>query len=253
MNRRPYGYLPDPPLAPRVGGGGILRIVDAPPTKYDALLPLLGEVFDQGSTSSCVAQAAAKCVEVSTRLAGFPMRPSRRGIYAMGRVRGGDIAFRLSDLGTIPSAAVTAMDDWGVLPESEWPWSENVNEALPWNLIQLATSVRVTGWEKLDPTKDSVKHALSSGYPVMFAMPVDEAYEGYAGGVYQGPKGPELGGHMQTLVGYDGEVMNVLNSWGAGWGESGRSRIASSFVFGGACTDFYALEALPKELACARR
>lgn len=248
MNRRPLGYLPDPPLAPRVGGRGIMRLTDPAPPKYDALLPLLGTPFDQGSTSSCVAQAAAKCIEVSTRLAGAPIIPSRRAIYAMGRVRGGDIAFRLSDVGTIPSAAVTAMDDWGVLAETEWPWNENVNEPLPWDIIQAATSARVMGWEKLDATEGSVKHALASGYPVMFAMPVDEAYENYSGGVYERLSGPELGGHMQTLVGYDGAVMNVLNSWGTSWGDSGQSLILSSFLFSGACSDFYALEACPKEL-----
>ena len=246
--KRPYGYLPDPPLAPRVGGRGIMRLTDPVPRRYEDLLPFIGEIFDQGSTSSCVAQAAAKCIEISMRLAGHPMTASRRAIYAMGRVRGGDMAFNLSDVGTIPSAAVTAMDDWGIVPETAWPWSEaSIDEPLPWDLLQSASSAKVTGWEKLQPTEESVKHALASGYPVMFAMDVDDAYESYAGGVYEGPNGQVLGGHMQSLVGYDGETMHVLNSWGTSWGEKGLSRVSTSFLFaarGG--TDFYALEAAPK-------
>jgi C1A family cysteine protease len=242
-----YGYRPDPINAPYSGVCGIIRSLAAAPPKDVRLLSFVTEIYDQGQTSSCVAQAAARCIEISLAQMGVRGTPSRRAIYAMGRIRGGEHAFQLHDEGTIPSSAVAAMSDWGVCKEDKWPWAEaDVNQPLPWDIIEKSAAYLVTGWEKIDRRPEAVKKVISSGYPVMFGMPVDEAYENYVSGIYPGLTGKELGGHMQTVLAYEGDIFTVCNSWGQSWGEQGFSRMPASWLFGGKCGDFYALESSPK-------
>lgn len=207
---------------------------------------MVDQVFDQARTSSCFSQAAATCIQVCLRLRGIIDTPSRLAIYAMGRVVGGADAFALPDEGTVPMFGVEAMAKWGICSEIFWPWDPVlINEPVPWDVIKDAAEFVVTGWQKLGLDKDAVKLAITSGYPVMFGMPVDQAYEEYTSGIYGGVTGKILGGHMQTIVGYDGDVFNVLNSWGASFGESGYSKMPSSWLFAGQCSDFYALESSP--------
>jgi hypothetical protein len=241
-----YGWKPDPSHAPRMGGEALLRTVDPVPSKDDHLLVLAGDVFDQGQTSSCFAQASAKCIEVALRLRGVFELPSRRAIYNMGRVAEGMDAFALTDDGTVPMYGVQAMAKWGVCPEMVWPWNDNqINEPIPWDVTEQAATAIVTGWEKLPLNPDEVKLAITSGYPVMFGMPVDMGYENYSGGLYPGRTGPSLGNHMQTILAFDGDVFKIMGSWSKDFGEDGFANMPASWLFGGQCSDFYALEAAP--------
>lgn len=243
---RCYGWKPDPAHAPRMGGDGLLRSVEPVPSKDGHLVTMIDQVFDQKRTSSCFAQAAAVCIQVCLRMRGTMDTPSRRAIYAMGQVMGGSDAFDLRDEGTVPMLGVRAMEKWGICSETFWPWDDKlINEPVPWDVVKDAAEFVVTGWEKLPLDKESIKIAIASGYPVMFGMPVDQAYEEYESGIYQGVTGPVLGGHMQTIVAYDGDVFQVLNSWSERFGEKGYSRMPSSWLFGGRCSDFYALESTP--------
>lgn len=226
-----YGWHPDPAHAPRMGGAA-LRFGAAPSSASIAF----GEVFDQGPTGSCVAQASAKCIEVVSGT-----RPSRLAIYEAARVLGGQSVEALRDEGCVPMHAVQQMASEGVAYESKWPFlPERVNEATPWDVI--ASDVGVNAWAKLD-TAEQVRTAVAAGHPVMFGMLVDQFYEDYAGGLYAARVGPSLGGHMQTIVGYSSDGFRVLNSWGTGWGVGGCSWISEAWLFGGEPSDFYVLGA----------
>ncbi len=76
---------------------------------------------------------------------------------------------------------------------------------------------------------NSVKKALSEGYPVMLGFTVPESFY-TAGPLWEpqptdgGPSGMH-GQHAMCVVGYDdnkhGGAFRVLNSWGTGWGDGG--------------------------------
>ena len=237
MIARVHGWIPDPAHAP-IFGGNATRVALAMRggiSPASASIPF-GEVFDQGQSGSCVAQASAKCLELVTGV-----RPSRLAIYEAARVRGGQSIEALRDVGCIPALAVEAMTLEGVSAEERWAFDPaKVLKATPWDVLR--ADVKVGGWAKLEGP-DQVRAALASGHPVMFGMPVDEAFESYAGGLYPGRSGASLGGHMQTIVGYSSDAFRVLNSWGTGWGHGGCSWIAEAYLFGGEPSDFYVLGA----------
>lgn len=228
-----FGYKPSPAHAPKLGGSPLSLISMLPQA---SMLPNLGDVYDQLSTSTCVSQASAKCIEIATG-----KRVSRLAINSAAHIQGGESLIELTDDGVMPSDAVAAMANVGVCLEERWPFDETrVLEPAPWDVIQ--ADVRVTGWARLS-TRDDVKAHIASGRAVMCGGPVDQAYMDYRSGVYQGMSGPSLGGHMQTIVAYNGMAWRLMNSWGTSFGEQGFAWVAESWLFGGQVSDFYALEA----------
>jgi C1A family cysteine protease len=81
----------------------------------------------------------------------------------------------------------------------------------------------------VDPPIASIKQAIMDFGPVSVCVYVNNAFQGYTGGVFNGC---QEGGcnHAVCLVGWDDNqgdsgVWFMRNSWGPGWGESGYMRI----------------------------
>lgn len=79
------------------------------------------------------------------------------------------------------------------------------------------------------PTVNQLKQALMQYGPVSVAISVNNAFQAYSGGVFNGCANGDIN-HAVTLVGWDDNqgpagVWIIRNSWGSGWGEGGYMRI----------------------------
>jgi C1A family cysteine protease len=85
----------------------------------------------------------------------------------------------------------------------------------------------VTGYTDVSSSASSLKSALNSG-PVSVAIQADQSvFQQYTGGVITSGCGSNLD-HGVTATGYDGNTINVKNSWGSSWGVSGYVKIDAS-------------------------
>lgn len=239
---RGLGFLPDPsdivdaetiarPLRALVGSS----ISGLPDTWTWTVTGAVPPARDQSITSSCVGQALAASVQIRAAISGHSVVPSASAIYAIARMLDQSRDMPLVDVGSSPSRAIEGAKEWGMVAESRWPFSvANVDVKPPLDVFQngldatLGQHYRIpSGWGAID----GIKRALVAGYIPGFAMTVDESYDRYDGSdVYRAPSGRVLGRHMQCVVGYDGDVFEVLNSWGVGWGRQGIARIAASIM-----------------------
>lgn len=204
-------------------------------------------IQDQGPTEQCVGEAFATAIHGTNALAGA--RPSHKGIYTGARMRErASSGAALTDAGCDPQDAVDAMvatgiyaqdakdADFGAIDDLE-TWAEATASVLvdPFGIVPLGTT-DVAG----------ICAHLAAGHFVAFAMQVDASYMQLAAGqLYAQPSGPSLGGHMQTVCGFDQQGMIVANSWGAGWAEMGFGRIAWTFVQAGGISQVYAITKAP--------
>jgi C1A family cysteine protease len=85
----------------------------------------------------------------------------------------------------------------------------------------------VTGYKDVSNSASALQSALNSG-PVSVAIQADQSvFQQYTGGVITSGCGSNLD-HGVTATGYDGNTINVKNSWGSSWGVSGYVKIDAS-------------------------
>lgn len=195
---------------------------------------LYGPTLDQLMLGSCSAFASTQW-RIALRVeAGFPYeRLSELAQYYEERVLRNTVN---TDSGASMSDAVTVLEKFGGMPESQDPYD-------PW-YEQNFTKPPIGNWQevlKLDPkhalyidhTKtNDVKDALARKMPVMLAMAVFNELEQSTvatTGMLSMPADPNniLGGHMVNICGFDDDVKIfvgskgsylVLNQWGSNWG-----------------------------------
>jgi hypothetical protein len=85
------------------------------------------------------------------------------------------------------------------------------------------------------PTVDQLKQAILDHGPVAVCVSVNDAFQAYGGGVFNGCENGNIN-HVVVLVGWDdsqgsGGVWFMRNSWGTGWGEQGYMRIKYNCSF----------------------
>jgi C1A family cysteine protease len=88
---------------------------------------------------------------------------------------------------------------------------------------------RVTSFENVATSAQSIKSAIALYGPVMTGFTVYEDFLYYQSGIYRHTTGVEKGGHAVAIIGYDDEenCWIIKNSWGPDWGENGYFRIAA--------------------------
>jgi C1A family cysteine protease len=85
----------------------------------------------------------------------------------------------------------------------------------------------VTGYTDVGNSASSLQSALNAG-PVSVAIQADQSvFQQYTGGVITSGCGSNLD-HGVTATGYDGNTINVKNSWGSSWGVGGYVKIDAS-------------------------
>jgi len=85
----------------------------------------------------------------------------------------------------------------------------------------------VTGYTDVSSSASALKSALN-GQPVSVAIQAEQSvFQQYTGGVITSGCGSNLD-HGVTATGYDGNTINVKNSWGSSWGVNGYVKIDAS-------------------------
>ena len=217
-----FGYKPDPHDKDRLSS--LLSLSSTPPKEF-SLEHLLDRIHDQGSSSSCVGQAAAAGLHLALAYRGIKHPyPSSRWLYSVGRAYVGDEKI---DDGAYIRFVLKALQKLGFCSEEEMPWDLSKINKTPSGLAYLRAHANrgVKGYYRIQELLVErrfliAKQAVASGRPVLFGMNVDKAFTESEGPSVIGLQGKKFGGHALLMLGYTSDKARVLNSWGA-WRDGG--------------------------------
>jgi hypothetical protein len=250
MPRRYYGHFPSPPDsrdydAKLLIGGAQL----AAPVEYTSLVSLV-EIHDQGPTNTCVWQAIAQAMLVFLKEkdpASARWLSTLFGYWNTLKLQN----MGMTDQGCVTREALQVLSQIGYCAESAWPFdpSKVLQQPMPDVYTAATDQQQKTQYYRIYSTGDQriadIKSAISQGYPVIWATPVDGEYESYSGGILGPRNGQWLGSHQRCLVGYTADYVIEANSWGTGWGENGFSRISWEYITWPYSIEFWVFTAAP--------
>lgn len=194
------------------------------------------EVYDQGELGSCTANAIAFACEfdlMQQKEASYT--PSRLFIYYNEREMEGTV---YSDSGAVIRDGIKTIDDFGFLPESEWPYDISkfaVKPAPELYTEALQKNITLKDYGVVNQKEDEMKQALASGFPIIIGFIVFESFMSAKvakTGQVSAPRIHErpVGGHCVAIVGYDKKGWIVRNSWGKDWGIDGHCHMPYGYL-----------------------
>lgn len=223
------------------------------PGYWDFVAQVQG-IPDQGRTSSCVAQAFSTSFETRSHIIGAPIeRPSVLAGYTGGRLVAAPRA-PMVDAGSNPLAVLAAYEQYGLVAESRFPFSEEaVNAPLPLDVFQHGADATLGGHYRIPAGAGvglELRRALFAGYIPVFAMSVDQRFFDLADGrAYMPSGGPKLGRHMQAIVGYAPGMFLIAGSWGREWAEGGFAWIDERFIESSEASSFIVPTIIPTQVS----
>jgi hypothetical protein len=217
-----------------------------------------GDIENQLTVNSCVANATVSALEILLTKAGKFRHLSRLFLYwdcraSYANLRGVDSGSYLSD-------GFKSVYKVGIPAEAVWPYvSAQVNVQPPEPVYADALGHKVGAYQRVGDFQkastaqwslEMVKTTLAMGYPVTIAMWVsnrifeitatDNLYDPVGVGMFN-----NVGGHAMCIVGYDEtqQAFIVENSWGTAWGNQGYFLISYRALTEGCfdawtCSDF---------------
>ena len=203
---------------------------------------------NQFSTSSCVAQAVVKALEIKRimqRGHEAHVDLSRLAVYWMARnlMFPGETG---NDNGTYISLAFDALRRYGAPPEADWPWNVTKLFTAPsWQAMRKAYVSKIDAFYKVRSVGqdriDMVVEALRAGNPVVFGTNVDSSWDVYSKGQVLKPVSNEdrAGRHATVLVGIEDGKFVGENSWGDRWGDEGFYLMDPAVVSSPVSADFW--------------
>lgn len=227
------------------------------------------QVFDQGQTGSCTANASSAGVFISFAAQGKPLNfvPSQRELYAATRAFEratstpvGQPLPALTDSGAELADVYSVLASYGACPMLEQQTSDgrysdvevaSVNAEPLLASLEAGQQSLVVGPYGLDPStadlSDVLAAALVALVPIGIATFVDTAFENLAAGAVAGAPNqndPDGGGHALLFSGFqkqpDGtRAFEIRNSWGTVWSSAGYGLGGPAFV--GSCWEFHPL------------
>lgn len=215
-----------------------LKVRAAPPASVD-LRKWCTPITDQEELGSCTANALAGLVGYFiNRKMGKIFEPSRLFTYYMTRKLEGSPTSQ--DTGATIRGTIGSLAQFGVPPESDWPYNMKKYKTIPDLYSSLrAQNYKGTKYALIDQPKMSradvltaIRAQLAAGMPIEFGTAVwQEIFDVGSDGMIPYPAPDELpaGGHAVDAVGYDDNMtigsckgaILIRNSWGTSWGMAG--------------------------------
>jgi len=207
-----------------------------------SLLSHVREIRNQWRTSMCVTYALGCGVSVRGSIMGYGWkRYSASAWYTLARTYDRWSPEQpLLDIGSKPFQAALGGSEYGLVyeadylsPDSEGYDPDTLNAELPWDVLQKAVDLSVTGLHAIDSSNqwEAFKQSISKGFPVGMGAYIGDQWHAYNPAQPLMPEfGNDLEGHMTCLVGYEGDIAIGVNSWGYGWGNGGVFRVHRSVL-----------------------
>lgn len=204
--------------------------------------------YDQQDLGACTAHAIAGNMEFDQikEALKFEFTPSRLWIYYQERVIEHCVS---SDSGAMIRDGIKAVNQFGVPPESDWPYHTKDFATKPADVAFTdARFHRSLKYSRVPVDLPSIKAVLAQHLPICFGFSVYESFQtqevARTGNVPMPDRKEKLlGGHAVCLAGYsddpwtDGRTMwemqpglIVRNSWGPDWGLGGYFVLPFGFV-----------------------
>jgi C1A family cysteine protease len=222
--RRFYGWRPEPLGRNTVALISDLRLFSS--GFKNILYPAL-PVFDQLTLQSCTANAIATAHQLCQFRQGVtsPYIPSRLFIYYNARKSAQEVAY---DRGAGIETSLKALKEYGVCPESMWPYYVGrLKEKPPSECYGVARENKGIKYESLRRDLTAFKDWLDNGKPFIFGFYIYPDFEdgdtpnsGIVTLPKPGQKKVDEAGHAVAAVGYIDGYIIFVNSKGE-WGKNG--------------------------------
>lgn len=178
-------------------------------------------VYDQGTLSSCTANAVAAAYSYKNN---NELYPSRLFLYYDERALEGSIG---TDDGAVLEDGFISLVKTGVCSESTWPYvASQFAVQPPAAAFDEASQHKIGSYASVAGQIDDLKSCLLNNQPLSFGFVVYTSFMTIgANGIMSMPRPGEaqIGGHAVLMVGYDDDTQMFLvrNSWGSAWGWEG--------------------------------
>lgn len=246
---RKLGYIPDAPDRRD-------EVFSTPPNQDIApaamsLRSFVGPILDQNPLEACVNNAYAQGRRLIERrndpmASEWPELISRLAGHYNSRAQHGGTD---TDGGTYCRTTVHQANKLGHVRESLWPYDpKQVNVRPPLSVYQVARDDRETNYYRIFQEgfarRDPIRQAISRGMPILFGTSVGHRFLSLTGHELIGkPAGESIaGGHAMLGVGYNEKGLEIVNSWGTGWGDGGYGRLSWEYVEWVATRDIWVLD-----------
>lgn len=258
-----------------------LRFTTPPPRESNRHLV---KIVNQGQLGSCTVNGtgqAVRAAEIVERITGTAEATvaaislaeaqastpfmSRLFAYYLARAYEGA---QLEDAGTYIRLIFQVLNKYGFPPESAWPYSDDLGVGAPFARMPSAEAFREAYDQRAsvanananlieysrvmgsgDTRITTIKTALASQHLVVFGTPVTEDFCNGIGvdKPIERPGSTQklAGGHAMCLVGYDGDVFDVANSWSESFGDGGFVKFARSYIEWSQTNDLWIVKRAP--------
>lgn len=243
--RRGLGWIPDrakrPDETPDVRYAATRT---APPPPAHSLDELVLDVLDQGSLSSCTANAAAQAIRMRHVAQGITAPPLMSRLFAYFAARSWDGTVD-QDAGAMLRSVFDGLAKLGFCAETVWPYVDidGGDPVAPFRVEPPTAAFRAahdqlgsTSYQRIysfgDERLVEIKQAIASGFPVVFGCGVsDDFCDGIVDATKPLPPPAKVTGqHAMVVIGYDGGGFSILNSWGKDWGRMGRCLFSGDYM-----------------------
>ena len=207
------------------------------------LRPYMAPVYDQGATSSCVANAVAAALEYNRSRQSLPSwTPSRLFIYYQARVF--ERCSRV-DAGCEIRDAIKTAAHFGIPPETSWPFDpKKVNRKPDDSAWDEALHSKLIQYARVPLKLNHITSCLAHEGPVLFGSSVFKSIdseETARTGIIPMPSETDvpIGGHAMLICGFlpETETFIIRNSWGDSWGDNGYGYMPAEYLLNPDLTD----------------
>lgn len=210
-------------------------------------------VFDQGNTSTCVANAFLHGIVLKEARGGFQFdQPSRLYPYWHSRKEHNGQWF---DSGTYLHTLASALQKFGTPSERYWKWGQfsgRVNRRPNWTAMRKAHPRNDGSYVRIYETGidliNAIKQAILNGHDVAFGTRLAKSsLPSFGRHFIERPEAtdPIAGNHAMLIVGwkhFEGRLwFRVLNSWGDRWRNGGLCWMSAEYITWNRTSDLHVI------------